>query len=192
MLLFLIHPLVLLASDLSAQSILMDFGTTLTTNPNNGLTWNNYTTNTFQNLVTSQSNSTVYYFTPKAGGSFNTNFVPVSANLSALGIFNNINAASDAINTTTTASYYFYNLNPNLTYDFSFLGSRDSTTTRITTYTAEGSNSGSGSVTTSGSNIGGTGINYNNSNLVNITGIKSTNFGGGIGNGILLTMSNTT
>jgi len=175
-----------------AQSILMDFGTTLTTNPTNGLTWNNYTSNTFQNLVTSQSNSTTYYFTPKTGGGFNVNFVPSGANLSALGTFNNINAASDAINTTTNASYYFYNINPNLTYDFSILGSRDSTTTRITTYTAEGSNSGSGSVTTSGSNIGGTGINYNNSTLVNITGITSTNFGGSIGNGILLTMSNTT
>ena len=188
----LLHPLVILASDLSAQSVLMDFGTTLTINPTNGLTWNNYTNNTFQNLVTSQSNSTSYYFTPKTGGGFNVNFVPSGANLSALGAFNNINAASDAINTTTNASYYFYNINPNLTYDFSLFGSRDSTVTRITTYTAEGSNSGSGSVTTSGSNIGGTGINYNNSTLVNLTGIKSTNFGGSIGNGILLTLSNTT
>ena len=188
----LLHPLVILASDLSAQSVLMDFGTTLTINPTNGLTWNNYTNNTFQNLVTSQSNSTSYYFTPKTGGGFNVNFVPSGANLSALGAFNNINAASDAINTTTNASYYFYNINPNLTYDFSLFGSRDSTVTRITTYTAEGSNSGSGSVTTSGSNIGGTGINYNISTMVNITGIKSTNFGGSIGNGILLTLSNTT
>ena len=72
----LLHPLVILASDLSAQSVLMDFGTTLTINPTNGLTWNNYTNNTFQNLVTSQSNSTSYYFTPKTGGGFNVNFVP--------------------------------------------------------------------------------------------------------------------
>ena len=57
----LLHPLVILASDLSAQSVLMDFGTTLTINPTNGLTWNNYTNNTFQNLVTSQSNSTSYW-----------------------------------------------------------------------------------------------------------------------------------
>ena len=96
-----LHTFALVPLDVRAQSILMDFGTTLTPNPTNGLTWNNYTNNTFQNLVTSQSNSTSYYFTPKTGGSFNTNFVPVSANLSALGIFNNINAASDAINTTT-------------------------------------------------------------------------------------------
>jgi len=79
-----IQALAIFTSDLRAQSILMDFGTTLTINPTNGLTWNNYTNNTFLNLVTSQSNSTSYYFTPKTGGSFNINFVPVSANLSAL------------------------------------------------------------------------------------------------------------
>ena len=84
-----------------AQSILMDFGTTLTTNPTNGLTWNNYTNNSYLNLVTSQGNSTTYYFTPNVGGTFNTGFVPNGANLSGLGTFNNINAASDAIYTTT-------------------------------------------------------------------------------------------
>jgi len=175
-----------------AQSILMDFGATLTTNPTNGLTWNNYTNNSYLNLVTSQGNSTTYYFTPNVGGTFNTGFVPNGANLSGLGTFNNINAASDAIYTTTSASYYLYNINPNLTYDFTILGSRDSASTRVTTYTAQGSNTGSGSVTTSGSNIGGSGINYNNSSLVNITGITSTNFGGSIGNGIQLTLTATT
>jgi autotransporter-associated beta strand protein len=177
---------------LVAQSFLMDFGTTLTTNPNNGLTWNNYTNNVALNLVTAQGNSTAYYFTPNAGGSFNTGFVPSGANLSALGAFNHLNAASDAVYTTTNASYYLYNINPNLTYDFTLLGSRDNGTTRVTTYTAQGSNTGSGSVTTSGANVGGSGVNYNNSSLVNITGIASTNFGGGIGNGIQLTLSNTT
>lgn len=177
---------------LTAQSFLVDFGTTLTTSPHNGLTWNNYTNNVALNLVNSQGGSTAYFFTPKSGGAFNVNFVPASANLSSLGTFNNISAASDAIHTTTSASYYFYNINPNLTYDFSILGSRDSTTTRVTTYNVEGSNSGSGSVTTSGSGVGGAGVNYNNSSLVNITGITSTNFGGGIGNGIQLTLTATT
>jgi len=172
------------------QSILMDFGTTLTTSPDaNGRTWNNYTNNGALNLVTSQGGTTAYYFTPNVAGTFNTGFVPSGANLSAFGSMGIQNAASDAIYTTTSASYYFYNVNPNLTYNFSLLGSRDATTTRQTQYTITGTTSGSGSVTTSGTGIGTGSVNYNNSNLVNITGITSTNFGGSIGNGVLLTMT---
>ena len=163
---------------LFAQSILMDFAQTTTTSPDvNGNYWNNYATNTFANLVTSQGNSTTYYFTPNVGGGFNTNFITGNPNLSALGVFNIPTVYSDAINTTTNCSYYFYNINQNLTYDFSLLGSRDATTTRTTQYTIEGSNTGSGSVTTSGFGVGGTGTNYNTANLVNITGITSTILG---------------
>ena len=170
----------------------MDFAQTTTTSPDvNGNYWNNYATNGFANLVTSQGNTTTYYFTPNLGGGFNTNFITGSPNLSALGVFNIPTVYSDAINTTTNCSYYFYNINQNLTYDFSLLGSRDATTTRTTQYTIEGSNTGSGSVTTSGFGVGGTGTNYNTANLVNITGITSTNFGGSIGNGVKITVAAT-
>ena len=177
---------------LFAQSILMDFAQTTTTSPDvNGNYWNNYATNGFANLVTSQGNTTTYYFTPNVGGGFNTNFITGSPNLSALGVFNIPTVYSDAINTTTSCSYYFYNINQNLTYDFSLFGSRDATTTRTTQYTIEGSNTGSGSVTTSGFGVGGTGTNYNTANLVNITGITSTNFGGSLGNGVKITVAAT-
>ena len=170
----------------------MDFAQTTTTSPDvNGNYWNNYATNGFANLVTSQGNTTTYYFTPNVGGGFNTNFITGSPNLSALGVFNIPTVYSDAINTTTNCSYYFYNINQNLTYDFSLLGSRDATTTRTTQYTIEGSNTGSGSVTTSGFGVGGTGTNYNTANLVNITGITSTNFGGSLGNGVKITVAAT-
>ena len=170
----------------------MDFAQTTTTSPDvNGNYWNNYAANGFANLVTSQGNSTTYYFTPNVGGGFNTNFITGNPNLSALGVFNIPTVYSDAINTTTSCSYYFYNINQNLTYDFSLFGSRDATTTRTTQYTIEGSNTGSGSVTTSGVGVGGTGTNYNTANLVNITGITSTNFGGSIGNGVKITVAAT-
>ena len=177
---------------LFAQSILMDFAQTTTTSPDvNGNYWNNYSSNGALNLVTSQGNSTTSYFTPNLGGGFNTNFITGSPNLPALGVFNIPTVYSDAINTTTNCSYYFYNINQNLTYDFSLFGSRDSTTTRTTQYTIEGSNTGSGSVTTSGVGVGGTGTNYNTANLVNITGITSTNYGGSIGNGVKITIAAT-
>jgi autotransporter-associated beta strand protein len=177
---------------LFAQSILMDFAQTTTTSPDvNGNYWNNYSSYGALNLVTSQGNSTTSYFTPNLGGAYNTNFITGSPNLPALGVFNIPTVYSDAINTTTNCSYYFYNINQNLTYDFSLFGSRDSTTTRTTQYTIEGSNTGSGSVTTSGVGVGGTGTNYNTANLVNITGITSTNYGGSIGNGVKITIAAT-
>ena len=178
---------------LFAQHILMDFGQATTTNPDsNGNYWNNYASNTYLNLVTTQNAATSYYFANNVGGGFNTNFITGSPNLSAIGVFNVPTAYSDAINTTTNASYYFYNVNANLTYDFSLYGARDATTTRTTLYNVEGSNTGSGSVTTSGLGIGGTGINYNNSSLVNITGITSTtNYGGSLGNAVKITMTAT-
>ena len=181
-----------LSPTLFAQSILMDFAQTTTTSPDvNGNYWNNYSSNVALNLVTSQGNATTSYFTPNLGGGFNTNFITGSPNLPALGVFNIPTVYSDAINTTTNCSFYFYNINQNLTYDFSLFGSRDSTVTRTTQYTIEGSNTGSGSVTTSGVGVGGTGTNYNTANLVNITGITSTNYGGSIGNGVKITIAAT-
>ena len=172
----------------NAQNVFLDFGQTLT--PSNSTTyWNNYPTNTFLNLANSQGTATAYFFTPNVGGGINTNFITGSPNLTNLGVFNDPTVYSDAINTGTSCSYYFYNVNTNLTYDFTLFGSRTATETRTTLYTMAGSTTASNSVTTSGSNIGGTGTNYNSSSLVNLTGLRSTNYGGGIGNGFLLTIS---
>ena len=170
-----------------AQTVLVDFGQTPTTNAANY--WNSYTSNTFLNLANSQGTATAYYFTPNVGAGLNTNFITGSPNLSGIGIFNVPTVYSDALNTTTNASYYFYNIQPTFSYDFTLYGARDTATTRTTLYTLTGTTTGSGSVTTSGANIGGTGTNYNNNTLVNITSITSTNFGGAIGNGILLTLT---
>ncbi len=89
---------------------------------------------------------------------------------------------------TATEDYWFESvggaalkltgLNPSLTYDLTMFGTRESTSTRITRYTAIGSN-GTKSVDliTSGTAIGTGGYNGNNDTTVSLTGIVPTSTG---------------
>jgi lysophospholipase L1-like esterase len=69
-------------------------------------------------------------------------------------------------------------LDPNLSYDFKFFGSRTTTETRITEYTVTGANSQSVLLQTSGTNIGSNGsYDGNDDELAKVTGVRPDAFG---------------
>jgi hypothetical protein len=75
-------------------------------------------------------------------------------------------ATQDYFHTGTSGSVTLKGLNPSRGYVFSLFGTRNDPETRITTYTLQGSNQYSGTLTTSGLNIGGTGYNGNNKTIL--------------------------
>ena len=88
--------------------------------------------------------------------------------------------ASSAIGSSTpnTGSFKLTGLDTNLTYDFSFFGTRQTTETRITTYTATGANGPfSVDLTTSGTGIGTGGYNGNNDTIVSLSGLQPNALG---------------
>lgn len=72
------------------------------------------------------------------------------------------------INSSSTATITLSGLDSGMLYSFDFFGSRDHTQTRITTYTIGGD---SVNLQTSGSNLGGAGVNMNNSTLATLSNI---------------------
>lgn len=69
-------------------------------------------------------------------------------------------------------------LDPGVTYDFKFFGSRNTTSTRISEYTVLGDNTGVALMQTSGTNIGNDGVyDGNDDELAVVTGIRPDAFG---------------
>ena len=175
------------SSGLFAQSFLVDFGPWTTSNSSvttppaaaviqNGNYWNFLNNSTaYTNPVTTIEGATSAVNITQSGGTFNTGvqFVSGSPNLSNLGVFNIDTVFLDAIfaAANTTGSVNLSSLNSNQTYDFILFGSRVATDNRTTTYTVNGSSSSSGTLQTSGTNLGGAGINYNNSLFYTALGI---------------------
>lgn len=168
-----------------AQVILIDFGIPgagfATVSPDaNGNYWNNVTSSaaatTIANLTTSADTLSGIKLEITTGFS-NTGPSPYATltGESSLGALNIGTAISDFLfvnnNLATPAVVTFSNLDPTKTYNFSIFGSRNATDTRNTTYVVAGANSDTQSLTTSGTDIGGTGINYNDSSLALINGI---------------------
>lgn len=179
----------------SAQTLLIDFGSNNAANggyltvsdlsngpDSNGNYWNNLFVNgsTLNNMVFSDNSSSgISMAAPgtlvgAAGGGWGIGNGTVNLSSPNLNIFT---AYTDGIyqfaaggsNTLT-----FSGLNPSKTYNFSIFGSRaDGGANRVTRYTVAGSGgSSSQTLTTSGPNIGGAGIHFNNSQTANFSGIQ--------------------
>ena len=163
-----------LVIDATGQELLVDFGQTPTTNASTGKAWNNWTNGGqyIANLVDSSGAASGYslYFT--TGVSWTTNFGVQP--LPSLGVFAETNAVSDGVYTTDAtngSTLAIAGLNPDNLYAFYLFGSRDATSTRVASYTLAGSNSVTAVLTNSGTDIGGTGVNYN-TNILALTGIR--------------------
>jgi len=87
-------------------------------------------------------------------------------NTSYLGEFAIATATQDYFFTSTSGQFKLSGLNANKCYRFRIFGSRDDSNSRLTDYTITGSNSFNASYQSSGLNIGGTGVNTNNSKIL--------------------------
>ncbi|WOO39725.1 hypothetical protein [Rubellicoccus peritrichatus] len=165
------------ASITSGQTtFLIDFGafdrqTTPADDPIN--TWSNFTTGlTNLNLVdTTGSNSDGYALELTTTFTSRNLVGPAATTIGDLSIST---ATSDSLYTTGTgqvATLILSGLNSDTLYNFSFFGSRDTTSTRLTTYRVSGSTTESQELQTSGVDLGGSGINMNNSSTSNIGNI---------------------
>ena len=150
----------------TSQQVLIDFGQTPTTNAASGKTWNNLTnTNNLMvgNLLDAAGAYTGYALSFSNTPFMNTNFGVVPN--AGMGEFNEATAVADAVHTDTnrpSATLKISRLNRSNAYTFRIFGSRShATETRVTAYTVAGSMTNSGSLTTSGPNVGGAGVNYN-------------------------------
>lgn len=159
----------------TAQTILVDFGPAgnPTASPDvNGNYWNNLfapaASSSIANLTTTTNtlSGITLTITTGFGASGPSETPPALTGESSLGNLNISTALSDFFFVNnSTAVITFSNLDPTKIYTFSLLGSRDAAAVRNTTYTLTGGNSGFTTVQTSGSNLGGAGINYNDSTL---------------------------
>jgi lysophospholipase L1-like esterase len=166
---------ILLAGNLSAAPVLIDFGPNDVTNGNittspdtNGNHWNNQTGPTLNDLVDSTGAATT------VDVDFTTNFITngilngglLAPSPALLGTFAVNTATQDYFFTTTSLGFKLKQLNPSKVYDIRFFGTRESTSTRITRYSATGLHGTlSADLQTSGTAIGDGGYNGNNNSL---------------------------
>ncbi len=168
----------------SAQVILIDFGPAgnPTTSPDvNGNTWNNHfsasAASTLTDLKTTGNASSLINLTITTafGANGPSETPPALTGTASLGALNVSTALSDFFFVNnTTATVTFSGLDLTKTYSFAILGSRDaagSPAARNTTYTLTGANSGFQNLQTTGTDLGGSGVNYNNSTLALIPSI---------------------
>ncbi|MEI6193380.1 MAG: PEP-CTERM sorting domain-containing protein [Verrucomicrobiota bacterium] len=92
---------------------------------------------------------------------------------SLLGDFAVANATGDYFFTTTSGAFVLGGLNPSLTYNFTFFGSRNTSGNRTTTYSATGvsGTATTSALTTSGTGVGTGGYAGNNNTTVSLLGI---------------------
>lgn len=154
----------------AAQTILIDFGNTAGTTGDN---WNNSNINGYgiNNMVTSSGTSTAYDLTFTTavgqGGNWDVGAAPSPFNIAS--------ARNDGLFTAGAAiTFQLSDLNSYQTYDLTLFGSRSATGTRITDYTVTGGSGAlSQSLQTSGTDLGGAGINYNNSAVSTFGGVMT-------------------
>jgi len=179
--LFFLISLSICLSSLSSQtllrSVLIDFGASsgtnvLTNNPDANLNyWNNFTSNglggtSASTFIDKANNSTPFNILVTTA--FTTNngaILGLSTGLSSsLGDLAIGSATTDCFFASgATASLKFTGLSDVKRYKFYIYGCRTATDTRLTKYTLTGSTSTFGTLTTSGTDIGGAGVNGNNS-----------------------------
>jgi hypothetical protein len=177
-----------LALSASAQSYLIDFSTTSGITSGN---WNNVNdeyiaatgttpevfAHTITNMVDTNGNISAYDLSSTSTatnmhGAFNVTAAPSP--------FDVATAYVDALYVASGFSYTFKlsDLDPSKTYSLDFFGSRDTTQIRTTNYTistTEATGDGTTiSLTTSGTDVGGTGVNHNIANVASISGISAS------------------
>lgn len=157
------------------QRYYFDFGhsTTVTESADvNGNYWNNITSNTVGtsfDLVSTANKTSGYAL--EIGGEFSLNDSSpgglTGPNADLLGEMAIESASKDYLFVEGAAGkkgvVTIKNLKPEKGYKFYLFGSRDATGSRITNYTITGDVSNAGSLQTSGTNIGGSGVNRNTS-----------------------------
>ena len=162
------------------KTLLFDFGPNditngnITTNPDiNGSYWNNITnpasSATVSNLINKTSTTTSYGL--QITSKFSTNGILngglLAPEVSKLGIFAIPTATQDYFYSTTSGSFKLTGLVKTKGYKFYFFSSRStSDPARITKFIYTGLNSSEGTLQSSGTNIGGTGKNGNNSTVL--------------------------
>lgn len=172
--------ILLLAPSVRATTILIDFGNNgtngvQTTSPDaNSNYWNNSYNGGYSvtDMVTTGNVGTTIDLSYTTPVTTNTNALGVTA---APGAFNIGSAYEDAIFTTGTTAgtgitLRLSQLDSSKTYIFTFFGSRNATDSRTTNYVATGATSASGSLQTSGTNLGGSGVNHNIANTLVLGG----------------------
>jgi lysophospholipase L1-like esterase len=87
------------------------------------------------------------------------------------------NDINDATSDDAPGGFMLEGLDPALSYEFRFLGTRNNTQVRITKYDVFGSNSGTTNLTTSGTGIGSAGGDANDDEVAVISGIRPDAFG---------------
>lgn len=157
-----------LVGSASADVILVDFGNTSGTTAGN---WNNSNLSgyTLTDMIDTDGNTTTYdlFFTTAVGqgGNWGVTAAPSPFNVSS--------AYNDGLFTAAdTISFTLSGLSASETYDLTMFASRDATGTRITDYTVTGSGAPVIlSLQTSGTDLGGVGINHNMASTANFSGI---------------------
>jgi hypothetical protein len=157
-----------LVGSANADVILIDFGNTSGTTVGN---WNNSNVSgyTLTNMIDTDGNATVYdlFFNTSVGqgGNWGVTAAPAPFNVSS--------AYNDGLFTAAdTITFTLSGLLATETYDLTMFASRDAAGTRITDYTVTGSGAPvTLSLQTSGTGLGGVGINHNIANTVNFSGI---------------------
>jgi uncharacterized protein YjdB len=163
------------------KQLFIDFGPNDATNGNstssqdiNGNYWNNATDATLTaspvSLVDNTNSATGFSLLITAAMSKNgiVSGGLLSPNNSYLGEFAIPTATQDyffTTNASTPGAIKMTGLDPNKQYKFRIFGSRDVAETRVASYTFTGSNTMTGTLQTSGTNLGGLGINGNNSSI---------------------------
>lgn len=174
--------LLLAAASAHAATVYVDFGSSDTSGVQNGSYWNVWnpgnnidlididgSTDTGWNLDSTTSAATNAWASLDYVFSYATDGAPSP--------FDHDNIASDALNLTPgqgTRNIRLITLDPSKTYNFQIYGAREASETRITDYVVTGTNSASGSLTTSGTGIGSGAANYNNDTILTINGISPT------------------
>ncbi len=160
---------------------LVDFGPSSNQTLTNGADqWNNMSNSTA--VALREANGAASYAVlsyDSSGPAFQVNGPPTIAALntpleSDLGKLAAATATQDFYyHSLTTANFTVSGLSPVMSYTLRLFGSRDSTQTRVTTFSATGANAPvTASVTTSGVNSGGTGINTNTAQMAVLSGVR--------------------
>jgi len=169
------------ATSACGQTILVDFGNNgtngnITTSPDlNGKYWNNSYNGGYSitNMVTTVNGASTIDLAYTTAVATNSSSLAVGG---APSPFNIGTAYEDAIFTTATTlgtgiTFRLSQLDPTKTYTFALFGSRSATDSRTTNFSITGSTTATATLQTSGTNLGGVGINYNNSTARVISGI---------------------
>jgi lysophospholipase L1-like esterase len=145
----------------------------ITTNPDpNGKHWNNITNPSAMgsavNLVNQDSQATSAFLQVSSDFQMNgiLNGGLLSPADSLLGEFAVATATQDYFFTTNSSSLEIGGLAPGKGYVFSFFGTRNTSSTRITSFTLSGNNSYTGNQQTSGTGMGAGGYNANNNSIL--------------------------